>query len=183
MRLTLHTDRLILRPFADADAARTAALAGEESVARMATAIPYPYPPEVAEGWILTHPHGRRRLSDFPFAIDRPGDGLIGAVGLHCTGVAGEYELGYWIGRPYWGQGYATEAARAAVGWAQSDLRAHTLKAGHFADNPASGRVLAKLGFTPTGAVENRFSLARDGRAACVEFALTAPQPAEKLSA
>ncbi len=170
MRLTLHTDRLTLRPFVEADAVRLAELAGDMAVARMASAIPHPYPPEAAAGWIMLQSHGRRRRSDYPFAIALPGEGLIGAVGLHCTGFEGEYELGYWIGRPYWGRGYATEAAGAAVDWARDDLGVDRLLAGHFDDNPASARVLCKLGFAPTGHVSRRFSFGRNADATCIGF-------------
>ena len=70
--------------------------------------------------------------------------------------------MGYWIGRPYWGQGYATEAAAGAVGWAGADAGASGwVVAGHFADNPASGRVLEKAGFLYTGVVAPQFSKAR----------------------
>ncbi len=170
MRLTFTTQRLIIRPFCEQDAERVATLAGDKDVARMAVAIPHPYPPEAAEGWIMLQGHGRRRRSDFPFAVDLPSEGLIGAVGLHCTGAEGSYELGYWIGRPFWGQGYATEAARAAVNWALNDLGATHLVAGHFDDNPASARVLEKLGFQPTGQSFERYSLGRHARARCVGF-------------
>lgn len=171
MRLTVNTERLTLRPFVEGDAARVSDLAGDIDVSRMATAIPHPYPPEAAEGWILLQDQGRRRRADYPFAIDAGTDiGVVGAVGLHCNGTAGEYELGYWVGKPYWGRGYATEAARAAVDWAREELALTRLFAGHFEDNPASARVLEKVGFVPTGNACPRFSLARGRHAVCIEF-------------
>ena len=69
--------------------------------------------------------------------------------------------MGYWLGRPYWGQGLATEAASAALVWAGEGWRRRYLMAGHFADNPASGQVLCKTGFLYTGEVVPRHSLAR----------------------
>lgn len=171
MRLTLATDRLTLRPFALSDASRVSALAGDRDVARMTACIPHPYPPEAAEGWIRLQRFARRRRADFPFAIDAGGtDGLVGAVGLHCTGIEGEYELGYWLGRRYWRRGYATEAARAVIAWGREDLGVTRLTAGHFADNPASARVLEKLGFRRAGAPCLRYSLARDGHEECYDF-------------
>jgi RimJ/RimL family protein N-acetyltransferase len=74
-------------------------------------------------------------------------------------------EVGYWIGRPYWGRGYATEALEAGVIWASRNWRRRALVAGHFEDNPASGRVLEKAGFLYTGEVRKGFSRARNGEA------------------
>jgi len=70
-------------------------------------------------------------------------------------------EIGYWIGRPFWGQGIAGEAACAAMAWARRDWRRRAAVAGYFADNPASGRVLERAGFLHTGEIQQRFSLAR----------------------
>lgn len=171
MRLTVSTERLILRTFTEGDALRVSQLAGDYDVSCMVTCIPHPYPPEAAEGWILLQERGRRCRADYPFAIDAgDGIGLVGAVGLHCTGMAGEYELGYWLGKAYWGRGYATEAARALVAWGRQELAVTKLTAGHFEDNPASARVLEKIGFRPTGGSCPRFSLGRGASAVCVDF-------------
>ena len=70
-------------------------------------------------------------------------------------------DLGFWLGRPFWNRGYATEAVRGALGWVKRDWRKPVVTAGHFADNPASGQVLCKAGFLYTGDVERRPSLAR----------------------
>jgi RimJ/RimL family protein N-acetyltransferase len=83
----------------------------------------------------------------------------------------GERELGYWLARPYWGLGFATEAGRAMVDIARHSLRLKKLCSGHFLDNPASGRVLAKLGFRP-GGVTRRYSAGRGEEAPCRLFEL-----------
>ena len=83
----------------------------------------------------------------------------------------GQHELGYWIARPYWGLGFATEAGRALVDNARQSLRLNRLVSGHFIDNPASGRVLAKLGFRPTR-TELRYSAGRGAEAPCRVFEL-----------
>ena len=70
-------------------------------------------------------------------------------------------EVGYWLGRPFWGRGYASEALKAAMTWARADWGKNALWAGHFADNPASGGVLIKAGFLYTGDVETRHCVAR----------------------
>ena len=85
------------------------------------------------------------------------GGQIIGCTGLHRApgkdwGLVGDIlEIGYWIGVPYWGRGYASEAAGAMIAWGFGQLNQTVLGAGHFADNPASRRILEKLGFTPAG--------------------------------
>jgi RimJ/RimL family protein N-acetyltransferase len=76
---------------------------------------------------------------------------VIGAVGLRVDRDHARAELGYWIGKPYWGRGYATEAARAALRWGFDSLGLERIYAYHFARNAASGRVLRKIGMTPEG--------------------------------
>jgi RimJ/RimL family protein N-acetyltransferase len=85
---------------------------------------------------------------------------LVGTIGIGRR-PDGALELGYWIGRPYWGRGYATEAGRAVLAIAREGLRLPHLYSSHFLDNPASGRVLEKLGFRPTGQIVPRFSAGR----------------------
>jgi RimJ/RimL family protein N-acetyltransferase len=154
----ITTGRLRLREPRRDDAARMAALAADFDVARMTTNIPHPYALSDAEAFLdrMTALNGAREAL---FAIERPGEGLIGVLGFHPAGYS--TEVGYWIGRPYWGQGYATEAAAAALAWAERDWGKRWVIAGHFADNPASGRVLAKSGFLYTGVVTPQFSKAR----------------------
>lgn len=159
--IEIETERLTLRPLQLADAARLAAFTADPAVACMVTSIPHPQMPIAAEGFILIKlaraPLGR----EFVFAIDLPGQGLIGVIGLHRKGGEG-VELGYWIGKPHWGLGYASEAAAALLDAAEG---LGPIEASHFIDNPASGRVLEKAGFRYTGEVVERFSLARGQRA------------------
>jgi RimJ/RimL family protein N-acetyltransferase len=155
----IATDRLVLRPLAPADAGPMTPLADDPGVARMTTAIPHPFAQEVAEGFIA-----RMQTADpareVVFAVTRRDGAFMGVLGIHPKdGLA--RELGYWLGRPFWGAGYMTEAACAALEWAAVDWGARVLTAGYFADNEASGRVLIKAGFLYTGEVEPRFSTAR----------------------
>lgn len=161
----LHTARLVLRPLQPSDAPRIAQYVGEYDVARMVTSLPHPYPAQGAEGYILLKQAAASRGEGQDFAIELPGAGLIGVIGAHRK-PSGAIEIGYWIGKPYWGCGYATEAARAAAAYA-APLSEGPVEAGHFLDNPASGRVLEKAGFAPTGAVIAKYSLARNARAQC----------------
>jgi RimJ/RimL family protein N-acetyltransferase len=88
---------------------------------------------------------------------------VVGACGLGRR-PSGAVELGYWIARQHWGKGFATEAGRALIDIARA-LKLPRLEASHFLDNPASGRVLEKLGFVPTGLSAARYSCARGGEA------------------
>jgi [ribosomal protein S5]-alanine N-acetyltransferase len=149
---TLHTERLTLRPFGLADANTVQQLAGAYQVALNTSSIPHPYPDGGAEMWIGTHQAQFDAGDAVHFAITRQnGEHLIGAMGLAITREHRRAELGYWIGVPHWGQGYATEAARAvlAYGFEETDLLRIT--ATHFGRNPASGRVMQKIGMTNEG--------------------------------
>src|SRR3546814_19380164 len=93
---------------------------------------------------------------------------LVGGCGI-APSPEGPLGMGYWIARPYWGLGFATEAGRQLLHIARA-MNLPKLSAGHFVDNPASGAVLRKLGFRPTGKVAQRYSLARGGEAGCALF-------------
>lgn len=149
---TLETARLVLRPFrmADADAARQ--LAGDRAVADTTLNVPHPYEDGMAERWIANHRDWYERDEQVVFAIIlRVENALIGAVGLRMDMLDARAELGYWIGRPYWKQGYCTEAARAVVAFGFERLDLNRIFAHHFSRNPASGRVMQKLGMTHEG--------------------------------
>ncbi|MBI1252177.1 MAG: GNAT family N-acetyltransferase [Alphaproteobacteria bacterium] len=157
MRTTIETERLTLRPLALSDAKRVSAFTSDIDVARMVGSIPHPNPVAAAEGFIQIIRARAAMAKDYVYAIDLPGEGLIGVVGAHRK-RANDMEIGYWIGRPYWGKGFATEAGRAVAGAA---LRLGPVTATHFVDNEASGRVLEKIGFAYTGEIEPRFAMAR----------------------
>lgn len=162
MRDVIETKRLKLRRLRMSDAARVARFCNDPGVGRNLARTPLPYIEAAAEGWIMITraraPLGR----DFVFAVDLEGEGLIGVIGAH-RGEADAYEVGYWFGRPYWGNGFATETLRTFAAAASS---LGQLEAGHFVDNPASGRVLLKSGFAYTGETKSMFSL---GRGECVD--------------
>jgi RimJ/RimL family protein N-acetyltransferase len=156
---TITTPRLTLRAPGNGDADRIAALANDIDIARMTTSMPHPYSRADAEAF-LARAQSVDPTREVTFAIDDGRDGLIGVVGLFPHDQLGP-EIGYWIGRDYWGQGYATEAASAALLWAGADWGRRVVMSGHFADNPASGRVLEKAGFLYTGEIQSRRSTAR----------------------
>jgi len=165
-----RTERLLLRPAWEEDApALFRAIAHEEIVRNLARA-PWPYSLADAETFVAA-PRSPREPTMLVFRRTGGAPILAGGVGLGrspCGGI----ELGYWIAKPFWGQGYATEAAGAMIDIARDSLRGDRLVSGHFLDNPASGRVLRKLGFKATGAIRARYSAARGEQVPCAEFEL-----------
>ena len=148
---TLRTKRLVLRPFASTDAPAVQALAGDRDVASTTLTIPHPYEDRTAEVWIGDHAAAWESGERLTLAITTEADGLVGGMGLHITPQHRRAELGYWIGKPYWNRGYATEAAAAVVAFGFAELGLHRIVARHFPRNPASGRVMAKIGMTREG--------------------------------
>jgi RimJ/RimL family protein N-acetyltransferase len=166
MRDIITSDRLTLRPFTLADAARVCELVGDFDVSKMLSRAPYPYKMEHATTWLDTHAGMRAAGTDYPYAITTAQDGVIGAIGLHATTrladfASDAFEVGYWIGKQYWGLGYATEAGRALLDAFDADLTARPLVSGHFTENPQSGHVLEKLGFHYVGEPTTIFCVAR----------------------
>ena len=154
-----RTERLLLRPGWIEDAPALSRAIGDEAVVRNLARAPWPYALGDAQAFLA---HERdRHLPDFlMFARTHGAPRLVGGIGL-VGGKGDSAELGYWIARPYWGLGFATEAGRAVMALAKGSLRLRRIVSGHFLDNPASGHVLRKLGFAPTGKVEARPSVAR----------------------
>lgn len=140
----MQTARLRLRALVDSDAARIADLAGDWDIASMTGRIPYPYSEAAAHHWISGVEEGER-----VFGIERDAE-LIGICGFTMDSNC-DAELGYWIGKPYWGHGYATEAASAvmAYGFTKAGVRRFVCR--HLAGNPGSARVIQKLGFKYVG--------------------------------
>ncbi len=150
--LPIRTERLLLRSFEFGDATDVRRLAGDRAIAANTTHIPHPYEAGMAEEWIGSHAARRARGEAIVFAIELvEGGDLIGAIGLELALADRRAEIGYWIGRPLWGQGYATEAAFAVTRYAFDELDLNRIHAGHFPRNPASGRVLEKIGMRPEG--------------------------------
>ncbi len=169
-----RTERLFLRPGFPEDWEAILAGVADEGVVRNLARAPWPYREEDAKFFAAMEqdrclPH---------FLVTLPGEGVIGSAGLGEH--EGKPEVGYWIARRHWGKGYATEAARGVIDVAR--MLGHTqLTAGHFVDNPASGKVLRKLGFRPTGTMRSRFSRARGCEVPSVEFELELGEPAVEL--
>ena len=159
---SLETERLLLREFLIADAPVVQRLAGDERISRT-TFVPHPYEDGMAAEWIRSQARDYRAGKAINFAIVAMEEGtLVGSIGLRLSPTHRRGELGYWIGVPYWGRGYCTEAGRAVVRWAFEALDLHRVCAPHFASNPASGRVLEKIGMRAEGHLRDHYF--RDGK-------------------
>jgi RimJ/RimL family protein N-acetyltransferase len=158
-----RTQRLLLRPGWPEDAPALAQAIGDEAIVRNLARVPWPYGLKEAEAF-LAGPKAQDEIGLLVFRRTHGAPQLIGSAGIHKD-PGGGYELGYWISRAHWGLGYATEAAEAVVAIARDGWRLKQLSASHFLATPASGRVLEKLGFRPTGAIVPRHSTGRGGPA------------------
>lgn len=168
----LESERLILRPPEWSDVPAMLPLIGEWDVAKNLGTVPHPYAESDAREFFDRLESRRNEGKDFTFAVTAKANGAyLGACGVHPRD-AGETELGYWLGQPYWGKGFATEAARAVARFAFAELALDSLVAGWFFDNPASGRVLEKLGFAPSGE-EQRDCKSRGHKVRCYMVRLT----------
>lgn len=156
----LKTPRLVLRPFAAGDAAVVQRLAGAREVALTTQNIPHPYEDGVAEAWIATHGPAWEEGRFLTLAITSDRDGLVGAVSLHLTPAHRRGELGYWVGLPFWNRGYATEAAAALVDFGFRQLGLNRVQARYMTRNPASARVMEKLGMKLEG-IQRQYMLVR----------------------
>jgi len=171
----LESERLILRPHRPTDMEAMAVWLGDFDVARMLARIPHPYSEEDAEAFIAREPSDEQ-----VFVIERKADGVfLGSVGINPP--AG-HEIGYWLGKPFWGFGYASEAVQRLVTYAFEVFPVDAVRAGFFADNPASGHLLSKLGMRHNGS-KLRFSQARGVDVLCHDMMLTRAEFLRKQAA
>lgn len=150
--------RIIIVPVDERHAPEIQRLAAHPDVIAT-TNLPDPYPPGNALDWIRWVKPKHEAREECAFAVVRGRGRVVGACGFTDIDLdAGVAEYGYWIGRPYWGRGYATEAGRHALGFAFETLELHRVVARPLARNLASRRVLEKLGFACIGLTPNPFS-------------------------
>jgi RimJ/RimL family protein N-acetyltransferase len=167
MVMFVRTERLTLRPGWAEDAPELAAAIGHECVVRNLSRASWPYPIEAAESFVADF--GDVAEPKFLIFEHRGGDiRLIGGMGVGPLRDE-PHELGYWITPDAWGRGYATEAGTAVLRAAKA-AGIRRVTAGHFIDNPASGRVLRKLGFRPTGRIVPLYSRGRGTQAPAARF-------------
>ncbi|AWB44656.1 GNAT family N-acetyltransferase [Paenibacillus sp. CAA11] len=149
---TILLERLTLRPFSLEDAPAVQALAGDQYVAATTLYIPHPYEDGIAEEWIRTHTANFHEGRVLELAIVHTEEQyLVGAISIALNKNFDHGELGYWIGQKYKGQGYCTEAARGIVTYAFEEMDLNRIFGRHLANNPASGKVMQKLGMQYEG--------------------------------
>ena len=177
----LASKRLQFEPPCPADAPALAAALNDFTVAKNLATAPHPYGEQDASAFIQKVTEGRARGEAYCFVLRRKTGGqLVGCTGLHLH--SGFYELGYWIAKPFWRQGFATEAAGRLLQFAFDDLQAAEVWAGWYHDNAISGRVLSTHGFTADH-VEKQYSLARGENVLCNRARLTAADFRRKKAA
>ena len=148
----MRTDRLLLRPLEMSDASDIQLLAGDRDVASTTRNIPHPYEDGMAEKWIKSCQEKTVSGELISFAITLSSDGsFLGAIGVRPDDTRKQAELSYWIGKPHWNQGYATEAVKAVVHDCFTHLELDRVYAAHFTRNPSSGRVMQKAGMIHEG--------------------------------
>jgi len=155
-RPTLTTARLVLRPYRMDDAPDVQRLAGDREVARNTMLIPHPYEDGEAERWIGTHQEIYESGQGVTFAITQRDNGeIVGSIGLVIFEKHHSGELGYWIGKPYWNNGYCTEASLAILDYGFETRKLHRIHAKCYVRNPASGRVMQKIGMQHEGTLRH----------------------------
>jgi len=143
----IRTARLVLRSFTLTDAPEIQRLAGDRAVASMMLTMPHPYEDDVAAKWIINQKECLKLGLAVNFAIvHRNNNCLMGVIGLTIHKNFERAALSYWLGKPYWGCGYCTEAAEAVLRYGLKDLELNRIYGNHFKRNPASGRVMQKIG-------------------------------------
>jgi RimJ/RimL family protein N-acetyltransferase len=147
----LRTPRLLLRSLGERDIADLVRLAGAREVAASTLLIPNPYREADAMEFLERARESQRDGEAALWAITLANDELCGTMGLHREAAHNRAELGYWIGVPFWGKGYCTEAARAVIGYGFREWKLHRIFAMTFPDNAASRRVLEKAGMRYEG--------------------------------
>jgi RimJ/RimL family protein N-acetyltransferase len=175
-----RTERLLLRPGWAEDAPALAKAIADEAIVRNLALAPWPYGLDEARTFLENT--ADPVLPSFLLLRRTAGEPeLVGGAGFGRS-PGGGVEIGYWIARAHWGNGYALEAGRQLIEIART-LGLPRLEAGHFVDNPASGRVLEKLGFRSTGRTVPRHSCARGGEVPCRLFTLELAEAEEVMAA
>lgn len=152
MKVTLETECLILRSFELSDCREVQTLAGEYDVAKTTLSIPHPYPDGVAESWITSLGEEAVKGRAYVFAVvKKEAHNLLGCMSLYIALHHQRAELAYWIGKPFWGNGFATEAARRVVAYGFNELQLNKIWAAAFMTNHSSSNVMKNVGMKQEG--------------------------------
>lgn len=154
MELHLETESLHLQPYQIDQASQVKELAGDEAVAAT-TFVPHPYRQEEAEEWIRSHSDWIENNKAYPLAMVLKSTGeLVGTMTLRVDSKHRKGELAYWVGKPYWGQGYATQAAKRIMEFGFESLNLHRIWSAAMTTNPASAKVMQKAGLSYEGTLK-----------------------------
>jgi [ribosomal protein S5]-alanine N-acetyltransferase len=162
-KLIIATERLVLRLFQPSDAETVTMLCNNYNIYKTTLHLPYPYSLNDALSWIEFHyDHFMAEIS-YEFAItDKETGELFGAIAVSNNKRFNQGEIAYWIGEPYWGNGYATEAAQSILQFAFEEKKLHKVFARYFSSNPASGKVMEKIGMKQEGILKEH--IIKDGK-------------------
>jgi [ribosomal protein S5]-alanine N-acetyltransferase len=153
--MILETKRLRLRPLSIGDAERIEELAGNYDVAKTTSTIPHPYPKGSAKDFIRNVLEAANKGKLVIFAITLRGTHeIVGLINIHVNQANNRGELGYWIGKPFWGSGYGTEAANAVLTIGFKKLKLNKIYAQAFTSNPGSWKIMEKIGLTYEGTLK-----------------------------
>jgi [ribosomal protein S5]-alanine N-acetyltransferase len=156
--LLMTTQRLLLRPLESFDAPLVYEYMQDKEIAANTLLIPYPYPEGAADNWIRGTRQAMEMEKTFTFGIVlRQENRFVGAVGLSIEEDHRRGELGYWLGKRFWGQGYATEASRRMIQFGFEVMNLNRIYATYFAENIPSARVLEKCGMLYEGVLRGHF--------------------------
>lgn len=147
----IRTSRLVLRPVTPHDSGPFTQAVNDPRIYRMLASVPPEQTKAQTLAWIATHDRAREEDTGHFFAITAPDGGLCGIISATRAAREDPFEIGYWLMPEFWGKGLCTEAGAGLIRWLENTRAVRALVAGHFADNPASGRILGKLGFLPCG--------------------------------
>ena len=154
---SIHTDRLYLRLFEEEDAETVKELCNNINIYKTTLYIPYPYTINDALEWMKNHKKNFDEDRSYEFAItDKESGDLLGAISLSNHQKFKNGELAYWIGEKYWGKGYGTEAAKALIDFAFEEKNYHKVFARYFKSNPASGKIMEKIGMQQEGLLKDQ---------------------------
>lgn len=159
----IYTDRLELRLFDKQDAEMVKELCNNINIYRTTLYIPYPYTLNDALVWIECHKKNFDEDRSYELAItDKENGDLLGAISLSNNRQFNNGEIAYWIGEKYWGKGYGTEAAKAIIDFAFKEKKLHKVFARYFKSNPASGKIMKKIGMKQEGLLKDQ--VIKDGK-------------------
>ncbi len=143
----LETERLVLRPFEIKDAKAVQLLASDYDIYKTTLHIPHPYEEGMAEAWIGRQPEDATERHLLHWAIvDKKEAAILGCVSIGMSPKRRIGEIGYWLGKPYWNKGFGTEAGKKVMAYGFEALDLNRIYGRHFAENPASGKIMEKCG-------------------------------------